>query len=99
MTLASPVTDASVRHLAARLELVEARIRVAVARRRATDPDPDDRFRGLYVSDVQVDEMLAGTPVPLLPAAPDAEATAASRAVEAGADAAEAAGVDVQLRR
>ena len=99
MTLASPVTDASVRHLAARLELVEARIRVAVARRRATDPDPDDRFRGLYVSDVQVDEMLAGTPVPLLPAAPDAEATARLAAVEAGADAAEAAGVDVRLRR
>ena len=99
MTLASPVTDASVRHLAARLELVEARIRVAVARRRATDPDPDDRFRGLYVSDVQVDEMLAGAPVPLLPAAPDAEATARLAAVEAGADAAEAAGVDVRLRR
>ncbi|HEX7398894.1 MAG TPA: ATP-binding protein [Candidatus Limnocylindrales bacterium] len=99
MTLASPVTDASVRHLAARLELVEARIRVAVARRRATDPDPDDRFRGLYVSDAQVDEMLAGAPVPLLPAAPDAEATARLEAVEAGADAAEAAGVDVRLRR
>ncbi len=99
MTLASPVTDASVRHLAARLELVEARIRVAVARRRATDPDPDDRFRGLYVSDAQVDEMLAGAPVPLLPAAPDAEATARLQALEAGADAAEAAGVDVRLRR
>jgi hypothetical protein len=99
MTLASPVTDASVRHLAARLELVEARIRVAVARRRATDPDPDDRFRGLYVSDVQVDEMLAGAQVPLLPAAPDADATARLEAVEADADAAEAAGVDVRLRR
>jgi len=99
MAIASPVTDASVRHLAARLELVEARIRVAVARRRATDPDPDDRFRGLYVSDVQVDEMLAGAPAPLLPAAPDADATARLRGVEADADAAEAAGVDVRLRR
>ena len=99
MTLASPVTDASVRHLAARLELVEARIRVAVARRRATDPDPDDRFRGLYVSDVQVDEMLAGVQAPLLPPAPDAEATARLEAVEADAVAAEAAGVDVRLSR
>src|SRR5487761_2594559 len=58
MAVASPVADASVRHLAARLELVEARIRVAVARRRATDPDPDDRFRGLYVSDAGVDVRL-----------------------------------------
>jgi hypothetical protein len=99
MAVASPVSDASVRHLAARLELVEARIRVAVARRRLTDPDPDDRFRGLYVSDAQVDGMLAGGPAPLLPAAPDADAEARLRAVEADADAAEAAGVDVRLRR
>ena len=99
MSLAMPVTDASVRHLAARLELVEARIRAAVDRRRATDPDPDDRFRGLYVSDAQVDEMLAGAPAPLLPAAPDPAATAHLQVVEADADAAEAAGVDVRLRR
>jgi hypothetical protein len=99
MSLATPVTDASVRHLAARLELVEARIRAAVDRRRATDPDPDDRFRGLYVSDAQVDEMLAGAPAPLLPAAPDPAATAHLQVVEADADAAEAAGVDVRLRR
>ena len=99
MSLATPVTDASVRHLAARLELVEARIRAAVDRRRATDPDPDDRFRGLYVSDAQVDEMLAGAPAPLLPAAPNPAATAHLQVVEADADAAEAAGVDVRLRR
>ncbi len=99
MSLATPVTDASVRHLAARLELVEARIRAAVARRRATDPDPDDRFRGLYVSDAQVDEMLAGAAGPLLPSSPDAESMERLRAVEADADAAEAAGADVRLRR
>src|SRR5664280_2385921 len=99
MSLATPVTDASVRHLAARLELVEARIRAAVDRRRATDPDPDDRFRGLYVSDAQVDEMLAGASAPLLPAAPDPAATAHLQVVEADADTAEAAGVDVRLRR
>ena len=99
MALVSPVADASVGHLAARLELIEARIRAAVARRRATDPDPDDRFRGLYVSDVQVDEMLAGGTAPLLPAAPDPASIERLRVVEAEAEAAEAAGVDVRLRR
>ncbi|HEU5003802.1 MAG TPA: ATP-binding protein [Actinomycetota bacterium] len=32
----------------------------AVARRRAVDPEPEDRFRGLYVSDAHVDVLLAG---------------------------------------
>ncbi len=99
MALAAPFSDASVRHLAGRLELIEARVRAAVSRRRATDPDPDDRFRGLYVSDLQVDQMLAGTPEPLLPAGSDAVAVARLRTVEEDADAAEAAGVDVRLRR
>ena len=99
MALASPVADASVRHLAARLELIETRIRAAVARRRATDPDPDDRFRGLYVSDLQVDEMLAGGTAPILPSAPDPTFIEQLRAVEADAEAAEAAGADVRLRR
>ena len=99
MALASPVADASVRHLAARLELIETRIRAAVARRRATDPDPDDRFRGLYVSDLQVDEMLASGTAPILPSAPDLTFIEQLRAVEADAEAAEAAGADVRLRR
>ena len=99
MALASPVADASVRHLAARLELIETRIRAAVARRRATDPDPDDRFRGLYISDLQVDEMLAGGTAPILPTAPDPTFIEQLRAVEADADVAEAAGADVRLRR
>jgi hypothetical protein len=99
MALASPVADASVRHLAARLELIETRIRAAVARRRATDPDPDDRFRGLYVSDLQVDEMLAGGTAPILPSAPDPTFIEQLRAVEADAEATEAAGADVRLRR
>ncbi len=99
MALVAPVADPSVRHLAARLELIEARIHAAVARRRATDPDPDDRFRGLYVSDVQVDEMLTGGSAPLLPAAPDPASIERLRVVEAEAEAAEAAGADVRLRR
>ena len=33
-----------------RLRVVEERVRHAVARRRAADPDPDDPYRGLYLS-------------------------------------------------
>lgn len=53
-------------HLYRRLGVVEARVREAVAARRAVDPDPDDRFRGLYISDSMVEGLLAGGP----PAAP-----------------------------
>lgn len=59
--------DASLAYLHARLALVEARVRDAVERRRATDPDPDDRFRGLYISDAQVDGLLGEEPGPLVP--------------------------------
>jgi len=90
--------DASTRHLAGRLGVVEARIRAAVLRRRSDDPDPDDRFRGLYVSEVQVDALLGGGPGPLLPVAPDPAAAAALAAVEAEADAAETAGEPIRLR-
>src|ERR1700690_4021215 len=99
MALVSPVADASVRHLAARLELIEARVRAAVGRRRATDPDPDDRFRGLYVSDTQVDEMLAGGTARILPSAPDPAFSEQLRAVEAGAEAGEGAGGGVRPPR
>ena len=42
-------------YLFARMAIVEARVRAAVDRRRADDADPNDRFRGLYISDAQVD--------------------------------------------
>ena len=88
----------SIIHLRSRLVVVEARVGAAVARRRAGDPDPDDRFRGLYISDVQVDQLLssAGRPgeVP-----PQPETAARLAAIEAEADAAEAAGGDLRLRR
>lgn len=58
--------EASLAYLHARLALIEARVRAAVDRRRATDPDPDDRFRGLYITDAQVDALLAGPPEPLV---------------------------------
>ncbi|HEX2150148.1 MAG TPA: ATP-binding protein, partial [Actinomycetota bacterium] len=48
----------SAAYLHARLALVEARVRMVVDLRRGIDPDPDDAFRGLYVSDEQVERML-----------------------------------------
>src|SRR5262252_221540 len=41
----------SLAHVLGRLAVVEHRVRATVAQRRAADPAPDDRFRGLYVSD------------------------------------------------
>ena len=89
------MTDASLSHVLGRLELIEARVRAAVARRRATDPDTDDRFRGLYISPAHVDRLLAGREAP----APDAEAERRRHDIEAAAHAAEQQGADLRLRR
>jgi len=56
-----PHSDAQ---LVAWLADVEQRVRRAVGHRRAHDPTPDDPFRGLYVNDETVDQLLAG-PQPL----------------------------------
>src|SRR6266566_4225191 len=77
--------DESLIHVLRRLELIEARVRAAVARRRATDPETDDRFRGLYISQGHVDRLLAEKSVP---AAPDAGAAKARDEIEAAAAAA-----------
>jgi hypothetical protein len=66
-----------------RLQRVELAVRAAVARRRETDPQPDDPFRGLYLSDEAVDAALAAgrepyQPWPQEPDAPD-EADAPDR--------------------
>jgi len=90
------VTDPSLIHVLRRLELIEARVRAAVARRRATDPETDDRFRGLYISQVHVDRLLAKKSGP---AAPDAGAAKDLGEIEAAADAAEREGADLRLRR
>jgi hypothetical protein len=50
--------NASAAHLLECLRALEARVREAVARRRQTDPNPDDPFRGLYLSDEDVDRLL-----------------------------------------
>jgi hypothetical protein len=91
--------DASARHLEARLGIVADRVRRAVDRRRVGDPDPEDRFRGLYISDAQVDHLLRGGHGPLLALEPDPAAAARLARVEADADAAEAAGDELRLRR
>jgi hypothetical protein len=46
-------------HLFARVALVEARVRAMVEHRRRDDPAPDDPFRGLYLTDDDVDRILA----------------------------------------
>src|SRR3981081_2040707 len=88
--------DESLIHVLRRLELVEARVRAAVARRRATDPETDDRFRGLYISQVHVDRLLAEKSGP---AAPDAGAAKVRDEIEAAADGAAREGADPRLRR
>ena len=90
------VADPSLMHVLRRLELVEARVRAAVARRRTTDPETDDRFRGLYISQTHVDRLLADRSAP---AAPDPAAALAREEIEAAADAAEKDGTDLRLRR
>lgn len=50
-----------------RLAGLERRIRVAVAARRATDPNPDDPFRGLYLSDEVIEALLDSGREPFAP--------------------------------
>ncbi len=54
----SPSRSPSLVDLIGRLAAVEERVRAAVAARRAVDPEPDDAFRGLYLSDEQADRLL-----------------------------------------
>jgi hypothetical protein len=91
--------DASLAYLFGRLEIVESRVRAAVERRRADDPNSTDRFRGLYISDDQVDGLLAGGPGMQVPEPARTSAAAALAALERTADEAEATGSDLRLRR
>src|SRR5436305_798677 len=52
--------DPSRAHLFGRLGVIEAAVRATVSDRRMGDPQPDDPFRGLYVSDDHVDKLLEG---------------------------------------
>ncbi|MGW0960124.1 ATP-binding protein [Streptomyces gelaticus] len=53
--------DPNLRHLLARAVAVEQRIRRAVEARQLTDPDPDDAFRGLYLTDENIARLLDET--------------------------------------
>lgn len=53
-------------YLRATLERLQVRVRAAADARRASDPEPDDPFRGLHVSPAQVERLL-GERTPLAP--------------------------------
>ncbi|MDE3203550.1 MAG: ATP-binding protein [Acidobacteriota bacterium] len=85
----------SASYLLARLAVVEGRVRALVARRRRDDPAPDDPFRGLYISDEQVDRILAaGTASRVI----DWDDGSALDDLEEEAAALEAAGGAIRLR-
>ncbi|WP_173922817.1 ATP-binding protein [Agromyces sp. Marseille-P2726] len=89
------IADPSVAHLLGRVGAIEDRIRRLVAARRAVDPQPDDPFRGLYLSDEMLDRLLAG-----VPGVPDwSDASARLAETEQKADLSEAAGHRLRLRR
>ncbi len=96
-TLVARAEDPSVAYLLARLRLLEARVRAAVDRRRAADPDPEDQFRGLYISEHQVDALLAGTPGPLVPSVAEGAAAGLLADLDAHAASAEADGTRIRL--
>ncbi|QHA02703.1 AAA family ATPase [Streptomyces broussonetiae] len=58
--LEETVTDIGTDPLWARLRLVEERVRCAVAARRAVDPDPDDPYRGQYLTPEAAQRLLDG---------------------------------------
>ncbi|HUG48089.1 MAG TPA: ATP-binding protein [Candidatus Limnocylindria bacterium] len=87
--------EPSLEHLLALLDLLALRVRAAVERRRETDPNPDDRFRGLYLAEANVEALLdAPRPVLWQPAGEEL-----AGAIERRAAAAEADGATVRLRR
>jgi len=87
--------DHSRAHLFGRLAVIEAAVRATVDARRVGDPQPDDPFRGLYVSDDHVDKLLDG---PLDGVVEMPLARGELRRIEEAADAAEATGERLRLR-
>jgi hypothetical protein len=87
---------ASLAHLLGRLEVVSRRVAAVAEWRRAADPDPSDRFRGLHISPAQVESLLAGARAQ---APANAEVADLLARVEARADEAAAGGADLRLRR
>ena len=88
------MSDASTTHLLDRVGVVEDRVRRLIAFRRATDPQPDDPFRGLYITDAMADRLLAGE----RGTSPDSAVQPLLEECERRADAAEEAGQRLRLR-
>jgi hypothetical protein len=84
----------SLGYLLGRAAVVEQRVRELVAERRAADPNPDDPFRGLYLSDDAVDQLLDHSPAEGV----DLQAEQLA-ALDAEAERAARSGTDVRLRR
>jgi AAA+ superfamily predicted ATPase len=84
------------RYLLERLSGVEARVREAVAQRRQTDPNPQDPFRGLYLSDETIDALLAARREPFRGFAPAPPPAGESR-LRTLADAAQLTELDIEL--
>ena len=62
MAVAEPTTrqrafEDSLGHLLAGLAYVDLRVRWAVSRARQAGLNPDDEYRGLYISDEQIDQL------------------------------------------
>ncbi|WP_322778868.1 ATP-binding protein [Frankia sp. Cas4] len=97
----SPSRSPSLADLIGRLAAVEERVRAAVAARRAVDPEPDDAFRGLYLSDEQADRLLEpGYPGRLRASSNEGMSPAdadGARADRLERDAPEAAGEELRL--
>ena len=87
--------DPSRAHLFGRLGILEASVRATVEARRTGDPQPDDPFRGLYVSDEHVDKLLEGPSDGAVQVPGSAEARLR---IETEADLAEEAGHHLRLR-
>ena len=85
----------SASYLLARLGVLEGRVRALVEHRRQNDPNAEDPFRGLYLSDEQVDLILADSVASRVIEWEDGPALAA---LEAEADALEAEGSAIRLR-
>jgi Winged helix domain, variant/ATPase family associated with various cellular activities (AAA) len=86
--------DRSLEHLGSRLDLIEQRVRAAVGRRRAGEADPDDRFRGLYLSWERASELVERSTHPVV----DHDLEAQLGVIERLADDWEATGATLRLR-
>ncbi|MFL6074134.1 MAG: ATP-binding protein [Mycobacteriales bacterium] len=96
MTAPETVLDAGLAYLLDRVRGVELRVRRAVEGARADDPEPDDPFRGLYLSEEAVARLLAARRAPL---GPDAVEESWLAEVEQAADQAERDGATIRLRQ